>query len=118
MTTITLILILAAAGTIYYNFFYQGSTAEFEHAKEKLSLVLDKMFLSTPLSALMGDTKECQLSVKFTVNEDYELTKFKIVGGTEELVKYTYSKLSEEVTKLVDEMVPSNYDVKLKFVLR
>ena len=118
MTTLIFILVAVAIGYFCITSINSGSNRELDHAKLQLSGILDNFFISTPLSNLMGDEKECQLSVRFTVNEYYELTNLKISGENEELVKYANMKLPEEISKNVDDIVPSKYNVKLRFVLK
>jgi hypothetical protein len=117
MMTITLILVAITIGYFCLTLINSGSNKEVDFAKSQLSEILDKLFFSIPLYKLMDDEKESQLSVKFTVNEYYELTNLIIQGENEKLVKYAHSKLSEEITKYVDEIEPSKYDVDLRFVL-
>jgi len=118
MITISLILV---AAVISYFYFSTTNANTYKHnidnAKSNLSGILDRLFYSVPLQDMLGNEKECMVSVRFTVNEFYELTNLKVNGGNEEIVKYTQSKLTEEIEKHVEEMEPSKYDVKLKFVL-
>jgi hypothetical protein len=115
--TITLILVAITIGYFCLNLIFSGSNQEVDFAKSQLSEILDKLFFTIPLHNLMDDEKECLLSVKFTVNEYYELTNLKIKGENEKLVNYAHTKLSEEITKYVDNIEPSKYNVKLRFVL-
>jgi hypothetical protein len=117
MITITLILVAITIGYFCLNLITPGSNQEVNSAKSQLSEILDKLFFTIPLHNLMDDEKVSQLSIKFTVNENYELTNLKIKGENEKLVKYAQIKLSEEITKYVDYIEPSKYNVKLRFVL-
>jgi hypothetical protein len=118
MITITFIFIAAAVGYFYITSVNSGSNREFDNAKSHLSEILDRLFVAAPFQNIMGDEKECQLSVRFTVNEYYELTNLKISGENEELVKFAHMKLPGEISKYVDDIVPSKYNVKLRFVLK
>jgi hypothetical protein len=118
MITITLILIAITIGYFWFTSVNPGSNPELDHAKSQLSCILDNLFVSVPLSNLLGDEKEAQLSVRFTVNEYYELTNLKVSGENEELIKYANMKLPGEITKHVDNILPSKYNVKLRFVLK
>ena len=118
MITITLILVAITIGYFCITSINTGSNIELENAKLQLSMILDKLFLTTPLYKLMGDDKECQLTVKFTVNENYEITNLKIDGENNNLVKYVHRKLSEDAAKFASDIEPSKYNVKLRFVLR
>ena len=117
MMTITLILVAITIGYFCLNLIFPGSNQEVDFAKSQLSEILDKLFFTIPLHNLMDDEKECLLSVRFTVNEYYELTNLKIKGENEKLVNYAHTKLSVEITKYVDNIEPSKYNVKLRFVL-
>lgn len=118
MITITFILAVITLGFFCFSAINAGSKVESENAQTHLSNILDKLFLATPLDNLMGDDKECQLTVRFTVNDNYELTNLRINGNNEKMISYAYAKLSEEAAKIESEIEPSKYDVKLRFILR
>jgi 5-enolpyruvylshikimate-3-phosphate synthase len=84
-------------------------------AQSEVSATLQQMFKNTPLEDLIEAQETIQ--VRFSVNENNEMTILKVVGKNKELANYVYQVLTRNKITLVN-AEPNSYNINLVFDIK